>query len=233
MSLLLAAGAAGAGLSGCGAAVTAGAVTNAAAINGASSMATGKSLQNHGLSAALGKDCQLGRVVEGGALCQPQVGAEGRPGLGDGLAEPARTSVGAVYASVLDSPLVVEAPVIPGNLPTAGLIRYFMLASFHERLDALLAADSVPNLPVKVAAAGTPRDRVFRVLVGPVRTGKDENWYRAQLAAAGITDYRPMNLCAETLREPPCARPTAALTRHKIVVLATPMAGDVALAATP
>lgn len=205
------------GLTGCAGAGTVGIAQTAA--NGASLVITGKTIQDHGLSTIMGKDCRVMRLLEDEAVCLPEDAGKSDAAIAEGNAEAVRTAVGAIYAAVLETPLVAKLAPNAAAPPQA---RYFVLASFRDRADAAHAARTVRAIPTIVGESGTQGRLVYRVLAGPVPDGADEAAFRARLAGAGLTDVRTVALCRDTLEDPPCASPAAGDRPAGLALAATP-----------
>ena len=209
------------GLAGCAGAGTAGIAQTAA--NGAALAVTGKTIHDHGLSTIMGKDCRVMRLLENETVCLPEDIANSDAVVAGGDAEVARTAVGAIYAGVLETPLVAKIAPSEGVQSQA---RYFVLAIFHDRADAVHAARTVRAIPTRVGESVSRGRLVYRVLAGPVPDGADQAAFRARVAGAGLTNVRAVTLCSDTLDDPPCPlsdAPHAASHRP----------AGVALAATP
>ena len=190
------------GLAGCAGAGTVSIAQTAA--NGASLAVTGKTIQDHGLSTIMGKDCRVMRLLENEAVCLPEDVASSEAVIAGGDAEVARTALGAIYAGVLETPLVAR---IAASAAAPSQARYFILAIFRDRADAVHAARTVRALPTRVGETVAQGRLIYRVLAGPVPDGADEASFRARVAGAGLTDVRTVALCRDTLNDPPCPPP--------------------------
>lgn len=141
-------------LSGCGLplAVTVGSY----AADGASYIATGKSVTDHGLTAVTGRDCALLRpILKSKPICEDQPMARDDPA-------PAPVQVGQnATANPLSAPLVATASA------RVGTQRYLVLGSFSERANARQFAAGV-GTKVAVVDASVNGRTVHRVVAGPL-----------------------------------------------------------------
>ena len=146
------------------------------AINAASYAATGKSVSDHGLSAMVGEDCALWRVVADRKICRdnpvepagpavaeatpdlPQVAtlAEGAPGF---PSAPAHTD--AATDKKLSEPAV--------ELPSQPEARHFLvLGSFINPDNAKHLAASLGGVEATIVAVGKDGATFHRVIAGPL-----------------------------------------------------------------
>src|SRR5258707_3523898 len=138
-------------LSGCGLpiAVTIGSY----AADGASYIATGKSVTDHGLTALTGRDCALLRpILKSKPICEDQPMAREGPA-------PAPIQVGQNATSNPEAMAVASA--------RTGAQRYLVLGSFSERANARQFADGV-GTKVAVVDANVRGRTVHRVVAGPL-----------------------------------------------------------------
>ena len=148
--------------------------------DGLSYLASGKSLEDHGLSYALDEDCALHRVILEQPICSdfkpadvqaeasaagagaPVPGKAGKVGstpvvVGAGPGEPAAPPSGRPEAAALPPPAATVAPQ-----------RYLVLGSFRERANARRFADRLGQPKLAVVPARLPGRIVYRVVAGPV-----------------------------------------------------------------
>lgn len=126
------------------------------AADGASYIATGKSVTDHGLTAITGRDCALLRpIFKGKPICEDKAMAR------DGTA-PAPIQVGQNATVNPDS-----APSLAVASARTGAQRYLVLGSFSERANARQFAAGV-GTKVAVVDASVKGKTVHRVVAGPL-----------------------------------------------------------------
>jgi hypothetical protein len=141
-------------LSGCGLplAVTIGSY----AADGASYIATGKSVTDHGLTAVTGRDCALLRpILKSKPICEDQPMAREGPA-------PAPIQVGQNATMNPES-----APALAVASARTGAQRYLVLGSFSEQANARQFAAGV-GTKVAVVDASVKGKTVHRVVAGPL-----------------------------------------------------------------
>jgi len=142
------------GLSGCGAPPAL--IIASYAADGASYVATGKSVTDHGISAATGRDCALLRTIQGKPVCADE--PEPRE-------QPAPVQVG-------------QAATQPNPAPR----HYLVVGSFANQANAERFATGFNGTKLAVVPAEVGGQRLHRVVAGPL--GDDEaQAFRRRLAA--------------------------------------------------
>ena len=139
-------------LSGCG--LPPAVVIASYAADGVSYIGTGKSVTDHGLSAATGRDCALFRVVKAKPICTD---------------EPTRRA----------SPAPVEpglhATLPPGAAPAKSIAarrHYLVLGSFANLRNAERLAESSHDGSVAIVTASVDGRVIHRVVAGPLSDGE-------------------------------------------------------------
>ena len=123
------------------------------ASDGVSYIATGKSVTDHGLSAATGRDCALFRIIKGKPIC------------GDAptqRAHPAPVEVG-------------QRATLPEGNPVKSIAtghHYLVLGSFANRRNAERLAEGSHDGPVVVVTASVDGRVTHRVVAGPLSDGE-------------------------------------------------------------
>ena len=136
------------------------------AADGVSYAATGKSVSDHGISAATGNDCALMRpVFSGKAMC--------RIDTARGKDVPVETG----HAMVARP----EAPVLASPPPAKN--RYVQIGSFRDAQNAARAAARYAHLNPDVIPVDAGGTRYYRVRVGPL-SETDESALKARLVQA-------------------------------------------------
>jgi SPOR domain len=133
------------------------------AINAASYAATGKSVSDHGLSAMVGEDCALWRVVADRKICR------------DDQVEPAGPAVAEAAPDLSSSPAPAE-PETATELPARAVelafvpeARHFLvLGSFINRDNAKHLAASLGGVETTIVAVGKDGATFHRVIAGPL-----------------------------------------------------------------
>lgn len=204
------------------------------AVNGASFLATGKSADDHALSAVVNQDCQLSRVLESQDVCQPHPAFDSDATLADRDIEPSRGAFSSAYsfnatdrrsparsdfptADDTDSGLAAGAPPPPpvampasAGLPGgAGSVpdlgRYLVIGTFTKEGDAWVVAQRFGPLGARSSPVRRHGQDYYRVVVGPAESAGFAG-LRRRLAGAGITGAWPVRLCRATVTPPPCRR---------------------------
>jgi hypothetical protein len=120
------------------------------AADGVSYIGTGKSVTDHGLSAATGRDCALFRVVKAKPICTDEPTRR---------TDPAPVEVGQ------------RATLPPGAEPAKSIAtrqHYLVLGSFAHRENAEQLAQTTHNEPVMVVTARVDGRVTHRVVAGPL-----------------------------------------------------------------
>jgi hypothetical protein len=125
--------------------------------DGASYVATGKSVSDHGISEATGRDCAMWRIVKLESPCSK---------------EPARREE--------------PAPVVVGDQATAPPHRYLVLGSFESRANAERFAAEFPDAKVAVVESAVDRRTIYRVVAGPL-SDDEVSGLRTRLATENRT----------------------------------------------
>jgi len=124
------------------------------ASDGVSYIATGKSVTDHGLSAAIGRDCALFRIVKGKPICGDEPTQR---------AHPAPVEVGQR----------ATLPPEDDSLKTiATRHHYLVLGSFANRRNAERLAEGSHDGPVAVVTASVDGRVTHRVVAGPLSDGE-------------------------------------------------------------
>jgi hypothetical protein len=120
------------------------------AADGVSYIGTGKSVTDHGISAAVGRDCALLRIIKGKSICKDEPTQR---------ANPAPVEVGQ------------RATLPPEAEPAKGIAaghRYLVLGSFANRRNAERLAESSHDGSIVVVTASVDGRVTHRVVVGPL-----------------------------------------------------------------
>src|SRR5215472_10706493 len=134
-------------------------------LDGVSYAATGKSVSDHGLSAAAGRDCAVWRLIKGGNPCK------GDP---TERADPAPVEEGqqATLSTGEPAPVVASAPPSsPSTVaaaPTQPRQRYLVLGSYDDRGSADEIAAQFPDTKVTVFEVQVDGRVAHRVVAGPL-----------------------------------------------------------------
>jgi hypothetical protein len=188
------------------------------ALNGISYLTTEKSVSDHVITAAVGRDCALHRTVTEGQVCRDEphdsllIAALGAtPDMGDSqpvVYEP--TSLATDWEWTKGSRVVrfngPDVPSIrlvsgPGRNPAAaeatGIAKdaglHYVLGSFSLRDNARELVTLVADLEAAVMVARDGGRTVFQVVVGPVAKGDIEQTVSA-IVGAGFYDAWPVRL---------------------------------------
>jgi sporulation related protein len=125
-------------------------------INGMSYAATGKSVSDHGISAAAGRDCATWRVIKGESICKGDPSERKDPApVEDGQQATAPTGGPA--------PQVAGAP--PASVPRQ---RYLLLGSFENRGTADGIASEFSDTKISVFEVRVSGRTAHRVVAGPL-----------------------------------------------------------------
>ncbi len=188
------------------------------ALDGASFVATGKSVGDHALSAAVDEDCAILRAVteqDVEAVCREYASEEER-----------EAAMAPAVATAFKTLFMEPDKVAPGNhgdpeprLPVAfmdGLGEsvagenqsaiYLMIGNFASPDGAEKLASRVEGISAVVAPAMAGGNRYFRVVAGPI-TAAETGAAQARLASAGIDNSWAASLCIRNLGAPPCENP--------------------------
>ena len=128
--------------------------------DGASYVATGKSVSDHGISETTGRDCAMWRIVKLESPCSKDPAQREEP-----------------------------APVVAGDQATAppsAPHRYLVLGSFESRPNAERFSAEFPDAKVAVVESALDRRRIYRVVAGPL-SDDEVTVLRAKLAAESRT----------------------------------------------
>jgi hypothetical protein len=135
------------------------------AADGVSYIGTGKSVTDHGISAAMGRDCALFRIIKGKAICKDEPTQR---------ANPAPVEMGE------------HATLRPEAQPAKGIAarhHYLVLGSFANRRNAERLAESSHDGSVVVVTARVDGRVTHRVVAGPLSDSQVAR-LRQQLANA-------------------------------------------------
>ena len=196
------------------------------AVDGISYLATGKSVPDHALSAVRQQDCALHRfVTEGGNVCSQTLSDDVLLAAADAerVAEPdldataitAPADVAVLVAAAAPVVTIGDAvrgdgaggeAIVPDDTQTAvyggvtavpSRARYLVIGSFANAENAGRLVDGLTTLSAAATTADVDGRTMHRVVV-PADMD-------AQVAAAGFADAWPIDLCAASLTEAPCA----------------------------
>jgi hypothetical protein len=119
------------------------------AADGVSYVATGKSVSDHGISAATGRDCAVWRIIKGEPICKAEPAQR---------AHPAPVETGQ------------QATLPPGDSAqrVAARYRYLVLGSFANPRNAERVADGLSGGRVAVVIASVEGRVTHRVVAGPL-----------------------------------------------------------------
>lgn len=140
------------------------------AADGVSYVATGKSVTDHGISAATGHDCALLRpVLSDKPVCDTTPGEHARD-------VPVETGQAAT-----PQPELAAAPPAPERAAAAGT-HYLTVGSFLNRENAVHAAARYAALNARIVPAKVQGRQFYRVVVGPL-SGEGAAALKLRLAA--------------------------------------------------
>lgn len=191
------------------------------ALDGVSFITTGKSVGDHALSAVVGKDCALLRVVSEGdimAVCLEYATDENR----EAAAAPSVVSTFRAASVEIEPEKVPPSPdeytisILPvaargGVFESVGEDKitenrqaiYLMIGNFTSIEGAENLAARVTDMPAVVAPAMAGDARYFRVVAGPIAPDKTK-FAQSGLQSIGIGNSWLANLCTGSLGAPPC-----------------------------
>lgn len=125
-------------------------------LDGASYVATGKSISDHGISAVAGRDCATWHLVKGENICR------GNP---TERKEPAPVEEGQQATGPAGGPAALVAGAPPASAPRQ---RYLVLGSFEDRTMADAAASEFSDTKVSVFEVTVSGRTAHRVVAGPL-----------------------------------------------------------------
>lgn len=189
------------------------------ALDGASFLATGKSVGDHALSAAVDEDCAVLRVVteqDVEAVCRDYASAKEREAAMAPTVVAAFKSLmveiepGKVPQAIEPAPLLAvaamtgtgEASTVFSAVENRPAV-YLMIGNFPSQDGAEKLAARVNGLSTIVAPAMAGDALYFRVVAGPLVPGETDA-ARSRLTAMGIGNSWAANLCTRDLGTPPC-----------------------------
>ena len=134
------------------------------AINAASYASTGKSVSDHGISAVMGEDCALWRVVADRKVCEADPAA---PAVAAAQPESAQASapVELAAAAPFEAPTPAPAPELASVPQTR---RFLVLGSFLNAENARHLAASLEGIETAIVIVGTDGATFHRVIAGPL-----------------------------------------------------------------
>lgn len=191
------------------------------ALDGMSFATTGKSVGDHALSAVVGKDCALLRVISEGdikAVCLKYATDEEREiAVAPSAASTFRdANVEIAPEKIPPNPDEYTVPILlvaargdvveslGGNKFTENRQAiYLMIGNFPSIEGAEKLAARVTGMPAVVAPATAGDARYFRVVAGPIAPDKTK-FAQSRLQSIGIGNSWLANLCTGSLGAPPC-----------------------------
>jgi len=132
------------------------------ATNAVSYAATGKSVSDHGISAIVGEDCALWRVVADRKICTPDSAAVADRASGGAEAQPAKAPAladGGTGEKAAEPTRMVAAP-------KAG--RFLVLGAFINQTNAQRFAASVDGVETAIIPVSLYETTFYRVVAGPL-----------------------------------------------------------------
>lgn len=200
------------------------------AVNGVTYLATGKSADDHALSAVANQDCKMARILEDGPVCRPHPKFQSDATLADRGPEPSSSAYSAAYgisvsqtagfaaSRPMDQPLDQDTSGLAAGASDAGLAAgdgvtaadlpgtgfYLVLATFPREADAWVVANELERLNTHVSQSFRHGYDLYRVVAGPVDLGQLPA-LESRVFAAGIDGAWPIELCRDRPIEPPCA----------------------------
>jgi len=132
--------------------------------DGVSYLTTGKSVTDHGISEATGRDCATWRLIKLESPCKK---------------EPARREE---PAPVVEGDLASASPSEPGQAQPSAPHRYLVLGSFGSRANAERFSAEFPGAKASVMEATIESRTTYRVMAGPL-SDDEVDGLRAKLAA--------------------------------------------------
>jgi SPOR domain len=196
----------------CGCAIPPALTIASFAVNAVSYAATGKSVSDHGLSAIVGEDCALWRVLADRKICR------------DDQAEPAGPAVAATVPESPKAPALAEAETdteLPAravefaSVPEAR--RFLVLGSFLNRDNATHLAASLGGVETTIVAVAKDGSTFHRVIAGPLDDAGAKALNERMVLQAGVRPWE--------ITEPPGETPSigistvAAATRDSTTLL--------------
>ena len=132
------------------------------AINAASYATTGKSVSDHGISAVMGEDCALWRVVADRKVCEANPEA---PAVAAAKPDPAQAPAPIELAAAAPFPAPAPAPELASVPQTR---RFLVLGSFLNQDNARHLAASLEGIETAIVSVGTDGAIFHRVIAGPL-----------------------------------------------------------------
>ena len=211
----------------CGCAIPPALTIASLAVNAMSYAATGKSITDHGLSAMVGEDCALWRVVADRKICQENQAEPAGPAVAK--AAPDLPQLASLADTAPDLPKVpaLAAAAIDATLPARAVERPFVtearrflvLGSFINRDNAKHLAASLRGVETTIVAAARG-DAIFnRVIAGPLDDAGVNALSERMVLEAGV---RPWEITEPPGGAPSIATPVAAATRDTTALLGHP-----------
>lgn len=194
------------------------------ALDGASFFATGKSVGDHALSAAIDEDCAVLRMVteqDVEAVCREYASEEEREAA---MAPTVVSAFKTLFTEIEPGKVPPRTAVDPEPvLPVASMdgmgiggardetaenrrAVYLMIGNFPFIEGAEKLAARVSGMSAVVAPAMAGDARYFRVVAGPIAPGGTDA-AKSRLAAVGIDNSWAASLCIRDLGAPPCDDP--------------------------
>ena len=134
--------------------------------DGVSYVVTGKSVTDHGISEATGRDCATWRLLKLESPCKDEPAQREEP------------------APVAEGDQATAPPPEPGETapPSSAPHRYLVLGSFGNRANAERFSGEFPNVKTAVVEATIDSRTTYRVMAGPL-SDEEVASLRAKLAA--------------------------------------------------
>ena len=194
------------------------------ALDGVSFVATGKSVGDHALSAAVDEDCALLRAVterDVRAVCREYASEEERQAA---MAPTVVATFKTLFVAIDPAKVPPQAPGDPAPLLPVAFMDgtgedgarsenlenrraiYLMIGNFSSVDGAEKLAARVAGMSAVVAPAMAGDALYFRVVAGPIAPG-ETGAAQSRLAAAGIENSWVASLCTRDLGAPPCDNP--------------------------
>ena len=188
------------------------------AMDGVSFVATGKSVGDHALSAAVNEDCAVLRVIteqDVKAVCREYDSATESTRLAS-IEEPAvDLEPGKVPPPADVEPEAVLPTAFTGGSVLSGATNeagdnqqatFLMIGNFASLASAEALAAKMDGMPAVAVPAMAGDALYFRVVAGPIAPGESDA-AQTRLAAFGIENSWLANLCTRNLGAPPCEQP--------------------------
>jgi hypothetical protein len=131
------------------------------AADGVSYSETGKSVEDHGLSAATGEDCAMLRIVRGHAICRPEAPDDAASNKSAPNKVMPNKAI-PVATSAQSQTVAIAARGWPPH-------RYLVLGSFSDEARATQFAAGISAVQIKVEPAYAAGKHLYRVIAGPLR----------------------------------------------------------------